>query len=110
MSCFLICSHKLTKDSEINSTPATKKVLSDANKREKPSKKLPESKTIATFVNAIARMAESVDASVSNTDGATHPGSIPGPGTEQRALTAGVLCFCVCHPAVGRLLSLENCA
>ena len=28
-----------------------------------------------------ARMAESVDAPVSNTGGATHPGSIPGPGT-----------------------------
>ena len=28
-----------------------------------------------------ARMAESVDATVSNTVGATHPGSIPGPGT-----------------------------
>ncbi len=26
-------------------------------------------------------MAESVDATVSNTVGATHPGSIPGPGT-----------------------------
>ena len=30
---------------------------------------------------ANARMAESVDAPVSNTGGATHPGSIPGPGT-----------------------------
>ena len=29
-----------------------------------------------------ARMAESVDATVSNTVGATHPGSIPGPGTD----------------------------
>ena len=29
----------------------------------------------------IARMAESVDATVSNTVGAIHPGSIPGPGT-----------------------------
>lgn len=28
-----------------------------------------------------ARMAESVDATVSNTVGAIHPGSIPGPGT-----------------------------
>ena len=31
---------------------------------------------------AIAQMAESVDALVSNTSGATHPGSIPGLGTE----------------------------
>ena len=30
----------------------------------------------------IARMAESVDATVSNTVGATHPGSSPGPGTD----------------------------
>ena len=29
-------------------------------------------------------MAESVDALVSNTSGATHPGSIPGLGTEER--------------------------
>ena len=29
-----------------------------------------------------AQMAESVDALVSNTSGATHPGSIPGLGTE----------------------------
>ena len=31
---------------------------------------------------AIAQMAESVDALVSNTSGATHPGSTPGLGTE----------------------------
>ena len=31
-----------------------------------------------------ARMAESVDATVSNTVGATHPGSSPGPGTKLR--------------------------
>ena len=30
-----------------------------------------------------ARMAESVDATVSNTVGAIHPGSIPGPGTNK---------------------------
>ncbi len=30
-------------------------------------------------------MAESVDALVSNTSGATHPGSIPGLGTEGKA-------------------------
>ena len=30
-------------------------------------------------------MAESVDALVSNTSGATHPGSIPGLGTRKRA-------------------------
>ena len=38
-----------------------------------------------------ARMAESVDATVSNTVGATHPGSIPGPGTELRILVTRVL-------------------
>ena len=40
-------------------------------------------------------MAESVDATVSNTVGTTHPGSSPGPGTRQRILTARVLCRCV---------------
>lgn len=41
-----------------------------------------------------ARMAESVDATVSNTVGATHPGSIPGPGTEtgSRAIYSLFLC------------------
>lgn len=33
------------------------------------------------FVLTSARMAESADATVSNTVGATHPGSSPGPGT-----------------------------
>ncbi len=40
-----------------------------------------------------ARMAESVDATVSNTVGATHPGSIPGPGTEKRILRVRILFF-----------------
>ena len=35
------------------------------------------------YEKAIAQMAESVDALVSNTSGATHPGSIPGLGTEK---------------------------
>ena len=34
------------------------------------------------YEKAIAQMAESVDALVSNTSGATHPGSIPGLGTK----------------------------
>ena len=34
------------------------------------------------FAVAKAQMAESVDALVSNTSGATHPGSIPGLGTK----------------------------
>ena len=49
-------------------------------------------KFISTFAtakagkpNAPARMAESVDAPVSNTGGAIHPGSIPGPGTSKEA-------------------------
>ena len=33
-------------------------------------------------------MAESVDATVSNTVGATHPGSSPGPGTEKECFTS----------------------
>ena len=40
-----------------------------------------------------AQMAESVDALVSNTSGAIHPGSIPGLGTELRILIARVLFF-----------------
>ena len=36
---------------------------------------------IRTFAPAKAQMAESVDALVSNTSGATHPGSSPGLGT-----------------------------
>ena len=35
-------------------------------------------------------MAESVDATVSNTVGATHPGSSPGPGTETGMLTSSI--------------------
>ena len=40
-----------------------------------------KSHTFATHLTN-AQMAESVDALVSNTSGATHPGSIPGLGTE----------------------------
>ena len=40
------------------------------------------SKKMRNFALADARMAESVDATVSNTVGATHPGSSPGPGTD----------------------------
>lgn len=46
---------------------------------------LPSQNTSLTLHSPFhARMAESVDATVSNTVGATHPGSIPGPGTESR--------------------------
>ena len=38
-------------------------------------------------------MAESVDALVSNTSGATHPGSSPGPGTELETLVFRVSNF-----------------
>ncbi len=34
-------------------------------------------------------MAESVDAPVSNTGGAIHPGSIPGPGTQNKPTITG---------------------
>ena len=37
------------------------------------------------FPDLVAQMAESVDALVSNTSGATHPGSIPGLGTRKKA-------------------------
>ena len=42
---------------------------------------------IRTFAPAKAQMAESVDALVSNTSGATHPGSSPGLGTRRRGNT-----------------------
>ena len=38
-------------------------------------------------------MAESVDALVSNTSGATHPGSIPGLGTTEKVKTFSVSFF-----------------
>ena len=38
---------------------------------------------LAIEKQTIAQMAESVDALVSNTSGATHPGSIPAPGTKK---------------------------
>ena len=41
----------------------------------------------ATANKANAQMAESVDALVSNTSGATHPGSSPGLGTKKRLTT-----------------------
>ena len=50
-------------------------------------KKLPNSLSFRFFVlplqPLIAQMAESVDALVSNTSGATHPGSSPGLGTKK---------------------------
>lgn len=45
-------------------------------------KHLQNRKKLSTFAPPNARMAESVDAPVSNTGGAIHPGSIPGLGTK----------------------------
>ena len=45
-------------------------------------KEVVKSKKKVYLCNAKAQMAESVDALVSNTSGATHPGSIPGLGTK----------------------------
>ena len=46
-------------------------------------------------------MAELVDATVSNTVGATHPGSSPGPGTEMENLRKEVLHFLfVCRAVI----------
>ena len=50
--------------------------------KKKTAKKFVISIFICTFAPAIAQMAESVDALVSNTSGAIHPGSIPGLGTK----------------------------
>ena len=43
---------------------------------------------LAIEKQTIAQMAESVDALVSNTSGATHPGSIPGLGTKRKSRNA----------------------
>ena len=48
----------------------------------KPQKNLFKCPTITNFAPIKAQMAESVDALVSNTSGAIHPGSIPGLGTK----------------------------
>ena len=48
---------------------------------------------ICTFAPAIAQMAESVDALVSNTSGAIHPGSIPGLGTRSCKFLLAALFF-----------------
>ena len=53
------------------------------HKRFKMKKNLRGKEKNTTFATQNARMAESVDATVSNTVGATHPGSSPGPGTEK---------------------------
>ena len=46
-------------------------------------------------------MAESVDALVSNTSGATHPGSIPGLGTEERNRSFSLFLFSMYTAAQG---------
>ena len=56
------------------------------------------SENICTFASSFkkrhAQMAESVDALVSNTSGAIHPGSIPGLGTRDRLITCELsACF-----------------
>ena len=58
-------------------------------------KHLHTSKTLPTFVATKAQMAESVAALVSNTSGATHPGSLPGLGTKRKSKNAfPLLLFC----------------
>ena len=47
-------------------------------------------------------MAESVDALVSNTSGATHPGSIPGLGTEsEKVEKLSPISFIICIVVTG---------
>ena len=54
-------------------------------------------------LRAIAQMAESVDALVSNTSGATHPGSIPGLGTKRKSRNAfPLLLFTRCEIIISR--------
>ncbi len=51
---------------------------------------------MALSLHRKAQMAESVDALVSNTSGAIHPGSIPGLGTKLRILVMRVLFSFTC--------------
>ena len=57
--------------------------ISRLKKSPKTIKTVVKSKNLHYLCPANARMAESVDALVSNTSGATHPGSSPGPGTQK---------------------------
>ena len=56
---------------------------------------------LAIEKQTIAQMAESVDALVSNTSGATHPGSIPGLGTEERNRSFSLFLFSMYTAAQG---------
>ena len=61
----------------------------------------------STFAAQKAQMAESVDALVSNTSGATHPGSIPGLGTEAERVEKPLRFFCMAKTQLARLYTLE---
>ena len=54
---------------------------------------------LAIEKQTIAQMAESVDALVSNTSGATHPGSIPGLGTTEKVEKLSPFSFYIHMPA-----------
>ena len=54
---------------------------------------------LAIEKQTIAQMAESVDALVSNTSGATHPGSIPGLGTTEKVERLSPFPFYIHMPA-----------
>ena len=76
-------SHYKCKLNEKGSVIKQKKKKTHKNSKKNP-QYLRRRKTMRKFALAKAQMAESVDALVSNTSGAIHPGSIPGLGTEKR--------------------------
>ena len=72
--------HILLKQQKAATTPGIQSI-----RETQPTKKRPDLrkwKRIITFADVNARMAESVDALVSNTSGAIRAGSIPAPGTD----------------------------
>ena len=63
------------------------------------------------YAHTVARMAESVDALVSNTSAARHAGSIPAPGTTTKRLWQSVVCqslFCLYRNPMYRCRPLKN--
>ena len=78
-------------------------------------KKLPKNLSIQKLLvplhsqlsrEAIAQMAESVDALVSNTSGAIHPGSIPGLGTRREKFYFSLF-FCIFHKSLKPILTVS---
>ena len=95
-----------------NNRPAKVLLFNDIGKRLKTFfKKSPKHFVVSrkryTFASHLrktnAQMAESVDALVSNTSGATHPGSIPGLGTTEKVEKLSPFSFLYIPPTNSKL-------